>query len=80
MLKTLAASSSIAATVQWFKCFDRRYKKFGYKKGPRLQCLGPPVRCYLLKLKFVRWTLPSLSFITNCLQPLHVLLVAHSYS
>jgi hypothetical protein len=80
VLKMLAASLSIVATVRWFKWFDRRCKKFGHKKGPRLHCLGPAVGCYLLKLKFARWTLPSLSFITNCLQPLHVLLVAHSYS
>jgi hypothetical protein len=76
----LAASSSIAAIVRWLKCFDRRCKKFGHKKGRGIGASALHVRCYLLKLKFARWTLPSLSFITNCLQPLHVLLVAHSYS
>jgi hypothetical protein len=33
-----------------------------------------------LKMKFARWTVPSFNFITNCLQPLDVLLVAQAYS
>ena len=39
----------------------------------------PALRRYL-KTKFARWTLPSLSFSTNCLQPLHEPPVAQSYS
>jgi len=30
-------------------------------------------------MKFARWMVPFCNFITNCLQPLHVLPVAQSY-
>jgi hypothetical protein len=47
----------------------------GHEEGPRLPCLALLVRRYL-KMKFARLTVPSFSFITNCLQPLHELLAA----